>query len=467
MAILILAVVIVFCSLATMIVDDLSAALSAYLAISNATRTPQPTPTWTPVPTFTPTLARGRPSVSTADEAIQVVQNFSYASGTTVSESISKLLEASQQLGHTVEIEGWRAEDQGDDVWIVTLAYMEDNSPVVYEFWADTVSGTVKGHNERAKTLLSWMRQAAGIVPQATPTPVLVSLQTPLRDDVSHWQYLVPEGPRLLPAISAPVKELRAEVAFLVFPLQLVNIADGPQQVDSAYYTRFSLLDRDGQPAARLDWENFGQPTRLWCEANDLPHFALGIKSIAPGETINTALAFNLLPEAKAPFSLRITIQKGDTLHIFSIALGGSSPPSTPTPPTTAVSAPQPTSAPIWLPTPTPSAVTWPYVTSGSAWGRADCHWTGVFGGIKQADGLPAGGVQVKVWSEDGQGPFLVSSHPDGTYSLHISGHPVAGIWHVHIVENDQPASPTFTFQTTEDCQTGPQKVWISWQRTQ
>lgn len=464
--VLTLAVIIVFCALATMIMDDLSEALSAYLAISNATRTPQPTATWTSIPTFTPTLARGRPSVSTAEEAIQLVRDFNYNSGQTVSDFISTLLAASQQMGHTVDLEGWQAEDQGDDVWIVTMAYMEDNSPVVYEFWADTVSGAVKGHNHRAKDLLDWLRQAAGITPEATPTEVVVPLQTPLRDDLSHWEYVVPTEPSLRPTISAPTKELEADVAFLVFPLQLVNIADGPQQVDSTYYTRFSLLDRDGRPAARLDWEGFGQPTRLWCEANDLPHFALGIESVAPGETTNTALAFNLLPEARAPFTLRITVQEGDVLHIFSIVLGGSIPPPTPTSPVTVIPTPWPTSTPIWLSTPTPSSSTWPYLTSGSAWGQPDCHWTGVFGDIKQANGSPAGGVQVKAWSEDGQGPFLAPSHPDGTYSLHLSGHPVAGVWHVHLVENDQPASPTFIFQTTDDCQTGLQKVWISWQRT-
>lgn len=329
LAILSLAVVVVFCVLATIIVRDLSAEISLLLAMARATLTPAPTPTPTLVPTFTPTptltLLTTGPSTSTADEAIALVQNFRYdpAQQETVNSLIATLRVASQQMGNTVQVEGWHAADQGGNLWIVTFSFWENEKPISYEFWADTTANKVEGYNELGKTLLALLRQDLR-PPSGTPMPasVTASVGDTVRDDFTHWDYMVTEQPRRVQAIAGLGQEVTSTVGYLIIPLRLTNISDETQEIGSDYYSRFSVRDEDGLLATHLSWEGYGQPTRLYCEAEDLPHFAQNPRQIAPGEKVDTALAFEMLPTAKGQLTLDIIVYEGNSPHTFSINLG-------------------------------------------------------------------------------------------------------------------------------------------------
>jgi hypothetical protein len=325
LAILFLAVFIVFCALATMVGRDLSADISLLLAMARATLTPAPTPTPPPLPTFTPTPLMIGPSTSTADEAIALVRDFPYDSTQqeSVGSLISTLLVASQQMGNTVQVEGWYAADQGGDLWIVTFSYWENEKPSSYEFWADTTTNSVKGFNESGKTLLTFLSQ--DLRPSSgTPTPasVTASVGDTVRDDFTHWDYVVTEQPRRVQAIAGLGQEITSTVGYLIIPLQLTNISDETQEIGSSYYLRFSVRDEEDRLATHLSWEGYGQPTRLYCEAEDLPHFAQNPQRLAPGERVDTALAFELVPTAKGQLTLDIVVYEDNSPHTFSINLG-------------------------------------------------------------------------------------------------------------------------------------------------
>ena len=325
LAILFLAVFIVFCVLATVVGRDLSADISLLLAIARATLTPASTPTPPPLPTFTPTPLTIGPSTSTADEAITLVRDFRYDSTQqeTVGSLISTLLVASQQMGNTVQVEGWHAADQGGNLWIVTFSFWENEKPSSYEFWADTTANKVEGYNELGKTLLTFLRQDLR-PPSATPTPasVTASVGDTVRDDFTHWDYLVTEQPTRVQAIAGLGQEITSTVGYLIIPLQLTNISDETQEIGSDYYRRFSIRDEEDRLATHLSWEGYVQPTRLYCEAENLPHFAQNSRQVAPGERVDTALAFELLPTAQGPLSLDIVVDEDNGPHTFSIHLG-------------------------------------------------------------------------------------------------------------------------------------------------
>ncbi|TEU17601.1 MAG: hypothetical protein E3J21_07920 [Anaerolineales bacterium] len=324
LAVLSLAVVVVFCVLSTIVVRDLSAEISLLLAMARATLTPASTPTPTSVPTFTPTPLTTGPSTSTADEAIALVRDFRYDSTQqeTVGSLISTLLVASQQMGNTVQVEGWHAADQGGNLWLVTFSFWENEKPSSYEFWADTTASTVKGYNDLGETLLTFLSQDLR-PPSGTPTPVSVaaSVGDTVRDDFSHWDYMVTEQPRLDQAIVGLGQEVTSTVGYLIIPLRLTNISDETQEIESGYYYRFSVRDEDSRLATHLSWEGYGQPTRLYCEAENLPHFAQNPHQVAPGERVDTALAFELLPTAKGQLILDIVVYEGNSPHTFSINL--------------------------------------------------------------------------------------------------------------------------------------------------
>lgn len=325
LAILFLAVFIVFCALATIVGRDLSADISLLLAMARATLTPAPTPTLPPLPTFTPTPLTTGPSTSTADEAIALVRDFEYdpTQQETVGSLISTLLVASQQMGNTVQVEGWHAADQGGNLWIVTFSYWENEKPSSYEFWADTTTNSVKGYNESGKTLLTFLRQDLR-PPLGTPTPAsaTASVGDLVRDDFSHWGYLVTEQPRRVQAITGLGQEITSTVGYLIIPLQLTNLSDETQEIGSDYYLRFSIRDEEGRLATHLSWEGYVQPTRLYCEAEGLPHFAQNSQRVAPDREVDTALALELLPTAKGQLILDIAVDEGNSPHTFSINLG-------------------------------------------------------------------------------------------------------------------------------------------------
>lgn len=323
LAILFLAVFIVFCVLATIVGRDLSADISLLLAMARATLTPATTPTPSPLPTFSPTPLTTGPSTSTADEAIALVRfRYDPAQQETVNSLLSTLLVASQQMGNAVQVEGWHAADQGGNLWIVTFSYWENEKPISYEFWADTTASTVKGRNELGKTLLTFLDQDLR-PPSGTPTPVFVTafVGDTVRDDFTHWDYVVTKQPRLAQAIVGLGQEMASEVGYLIIPLRLTNVSDETQEMGSDYYLRFSVRDEDDRLAAHLSWEGYVQPTRLYCEAEDLPYFAQNPQQVAPGERVDTALAFELLPTAKGQLTLDIVVYEGNSPHTFSINL--------------------------------------------------------------------------------------------------------------------------------------------------
>ena len=324
LAILFLAVFIVFCALATIVGRDLSADISLLLAIARATLTPASTPP-TLTPTLTPTPLTAGPSTSTADEAIVLVQDFQYDPDQqeTVKSLISAILVASQQMGNTVQVEGWHAADQGGNLWIVTFSYWENRRPISYEFWADTTTSIVKGYNELGETLLTFLRQDLR-PPSGTPAlaSVAASVGDTVRDHFTHWSYVVTKQPRLVQTITGLGQEVTSTVGYLIIPLQLTNISDETQEIGSDYYDRFSVRDEDGRLATHLSWEGYGQPTRLYCEAENLPHFAQNPQRLAPSEKVDTALVFELLPTAQGQLTLDIVVDEDNAPQAFSINLG-------------------------------------------------------------------------------------------------------------------------------------------------
>ena len=241
----------------------------------------------------------------------------------TVDSLISTLLVAGQQMGNTVQVEGWHAADQGGNLWIVTFSFWENEKPSSYEFWADATTSTVKGYNDLGKTLLTLLRQDLR-PPSGTPTPasVTASVGDTVRDDFTHLDYVVTEQPRLVQAIAGLGQEVTSGAGYLIIPLQLINTSNETQEIGSGYYYRFSVRDEDGRLATHLSWEGYGQPTRLYNEAENLPHFAQNPQQVAPGERLDTALAFELLPTAKGQLTLDIVVYEGNSPHTFSINLG-------------------------------------------------------------------------------------------------------------------------------------------------
>jgi len=112
-----------------------------------------------------------------------------------------------------------------------------------------------------------------------------------------------------------------SRTGYLIIPLRLTNMADTVQELGSGYYSRFSVHDESGRLATYLSWEGYGQPTRLYCEGENLPHFAQNPRQVAPGERVDTALAFELLPAAQGWLTLDIVVYAGNVRHTFSIHL--------------------------------------------------------------------------------------------------------------------------------------------------
>jgi hypothetical protein len=318
-------VILIFCGLALLVVSDVYTMFEPLLALVRAELTPVPTVVYVPPapPTATPPAARL--STTTADQAIALVQDYKYdpRQEQTIATLIATLLAASEQMGNDLSIKGWWAEDQGNDQWIVTFSFLENSSPTTYKFWADVVAGSVEGYNERANTLLTFLRQEVGALEGVTqPTPVVVPVGGAVRDSFTQWEYSVTAEPQWRPSIVGPDRELWNDAGFLLIPLRLTNVGLEPQTVDGNYYARFSLHDPEGRLAAYLGGEGFTQPTRLYCEAQGLPHFVTAARPIAPGESLDTALALALLPGVVGPLTLDVTTYQGEMLTTFSFQLG-------------------------------------------------------------------------------------------------------------------------------------------------
>ncbi len=319
------AVIVIFCSLGMLIVSDVYKEFELLFALLRAELTPVPTVIYIPSPPPTDTPPASRPSISSAEEAIALVQNYRYdqAQGQTIASLISTLLAASERMGNELLVKGWWGEDQGNDQWIVTFSFWENSSPTVYKFWADIVAGTVEGYNERANALLTFLHQGPSPPGGAPgPTPIVVPIEGVVRDPASHWEYSVTARPQWAELIIGPDEELGSDDGFLIIPLRLANVGPEPQMVDSDYYPRFSLHDEEGRLAAHLGSDGFIRPTRLYCEAQGLPHFVMRRRSVASGESVDTALVFALLPTATGSLTLDVTTYRGNAPYTFSFELG-------------------------------------------------------------------------------------------------------------------------------------------------
>ncbi len=320
-----LMVILIFCGLGLLIVSDIYTMFEPLLALVQAELTPVPTVVYLPPAPPTDTPPALRPSTTTADQAIALVQNYKYdpRQEQTIATLVATLLAASEQMGNELSIKGWWAEDQGNDQWIVIFSFLENSKPTAYKFWVDMVAGSVAGYNERANTLLTFLGQEANALEGAPrPTPVVVPVGGAVRDSFTRWEYSVTAEPQWEPSIVGPDKELWSDEGFLIIPLRLTNVGPDPQTVDLNYYSRFSLHDREGRLAAYLGAEGFAQPTRLYCEAQGVPHFIMAARPIAPGESLNTVLVLALLPGLVDPLTLDVTTYQGEIPITFSFQLG-------------------------------------------------------------------------------------------------------------------------------------------------
>jgi hypothetical protein len=140
--------------------------------------------------------------------------------------------------------------------------------------------------------------------------------------------------------------------------------------------------------------------------------------------------------------------------------------PPTDTPPPT----PLPTMAvPAMLDTDTPS------FGLKSAGGRPSTEWTGFFGQVVDVQGKPLAGVPVIVWYAEAEGrpaellnspdSPIVRTAADGGYEMRLADAPYHGTWSIQVLTDEGgPASKLFTFETSDNPQTGLQQIQVMWQ---
>ena len=92
------------------------------------------------------------------------------------------------------------------------------------------------------------------------------------------------------------------------------------------------------------------------------------------------------------------------------------------------------------------------------------CGVTALSGTLLAADWSPVSGSKVTVWNDYG---WSHTSDPSvaGLWEVFLSDTPKEGIWYAQVVENGQVASSVVKVVTDEDCQRGPQRIQIDWQR--
>jgi hypothetical protein len=92
------------------------------------------------------------------------------------------------------------------------------------------------------------------------------------------------------------------------------------------------------------------------------------------------------------------------------------------------------------------------------------CGVTALSGTLLAADWSPVSGVKVVVWNDYG---WSHMSEPSvaGFWEVFLSDTPKKGIWYAQVVENGQAVSSVVKVVTDEDCQRGPQRIQIDWQR--
>lgn len=130
---------------------------------------------------------------------------------------------------------------------------------------------------------------------------------------------------------------------------------------------------------------------------------------------------------------------------------------------------PTPTPAPVETPTPTPTVQPlpgWPFdLTFMGA--RPDCAGTGVRGVIRDQNGLPLQGVEVRLWNSAGESWTSSPSDVDGQYQIVVANEPLEDTWTACVVEEGQPVSPSYSFLTSSGCVNGLQEYRIDWRRSE
>ena len=322
--ILLVAAVIGVCGVLTLVVghdllaDELRPLASSLLTAPSPPLSP--TVVWV-LPTATPTV--GRPD-TTAEQAIAFAQGFKYDPGQQKSLMglINTLQAASQKLGHELTVGGWEATRQANNRWTVSYSFQEGAVPKSYEFLVDLDVAYIKAQNEAGDTVLRYLQQdadASGVRPTATPAVLFVGWA--VRDYYTNWEYHVPELPQRLNVVSHLGQTLQSEAGYVAIPLVLHNIGQTTKTLRADFYTRFSLKDLSGQEAGRNDLNHLRQYTRLYCRSRGLPEWTEKNVSVARDATISTALVFELLPNAKPPYMLEITVYEFSLPHRYQIRL--------------------------------------------------------------------------------------------------------------------------------------------------
>jgi hypothetical protein len=92
------------------------------------------------------------------------------------------------------------------------------------------------------------------------------------------------------------------------------------------------------------------------------------------------------------------------------------------------------------------------------------CGATVLSGTLLAADWSPVSGSQVFVWNDYG---WSHTSEPSvaGYWEVFLSDTPKEGTWYAQVMESGQAVSSVVKVMTDEDCQQGPQRIQIDWQR--
>ncbi len=140
-------------------------------------------------------------------------------------------------------------------------------------------------------------------------------------------------------------------------------------------------------------------------------------------------------------------------------------PTATETPTATPTDTPAPTNTrrPAPPPRPTATPTPWPYDYS-AAGGRGNCTFTGVYGYVLAANGLPEGGVLMRAGNDQGW-RTETTTDANGFYVVKFWDGPKAGKWFVRVFKGGEPRSFQFWWETSGACD-GPysmQEVQIDW----
>lgn len=286
-------------------------------ALSQGVQAAPPPPPLVPSPTPT------APAYS-AEHAISFVKGYKLvdAQERNLAGLISTVEEASRQLGHEVKVEGWWAENQTGNEWIVGYGYQENDKHITYRFLVNLEIEEIQGYNEAAVMFLMFLRQqAAAGQPQPTPTIVRVTPGWGARDYYTNWQYSVTGPARVVKDIRYQGKQQHNKSGFVVIPLKLENLAASGATLNPGFYARFSLRDAKGELSGVVSDSGLLQPTALYCASAGLPHFTRSSVHVGNNEGLDTALVFRLQSGTIPPYTLQVTVYEGSVPHRYHLSV--------------------------------------------------------------------------------------------------------------------------------------------------